>query len=598
MSTWTLIAGTHVQRAKKGLSLLAVFSLPLFVSHCADPEDSSGDGPVDQATAVVLPVFSDVSSTMNTRFTHDKAASFEKHLPETMAGGGGFLDYDGDGLLDIYLVQSGNYPGRGEDPSKTNLLLHQKPDHTFEDVTESAKAGHTGYGFGCQAGDVENDGDVDVFVANLGPNAFLRNQGDGTFRDDSAGAGVADPRWATSAALFDADNDGFLDLYVCNYLAYDEEVARECFSSDNKTRSYCSPTQFDGVDDLFYRNDGNGNFVDASESAGIIGHEGKGLGVVAADLDLDGLCDLLVANDTTPTLFFRNRGVTDGALRFEEDGLMSEVARSPDGVARAGMGIDVADVDGDLWPDFIVTNFSGEVNALYLNRSEGQWFEEESHASGFGTPSFPFLGFGIALMDVEADGDLDTLVANGHVLDTIDRTSGATTYRQRPLFLLGEGGGAGGSTDGPRFRDVAGDIGSIFKRGYIGRGLAVGDYDGDLDEDYLFFQVGARPLLLRNDTPRVGRVLSLKLVGGPSNMDAVGARVVVTIGDRKLSRMIVGGRSYVSMHDRRLTIGLGDVQAVDEVEIHWPSGEVEVLNDPPLDSLLVVEEARGIVSEG
>lgn len=584
--------------------------LPLLLaSACSDPKDNeerqtSGTGPSGSS----LPVFEDVSMTMNTRFTHDNAASFEKHLPETMAGGGGFLDYDGDGDLDIYLVQSGNYPGRGVDKTKTNRLLRQRQDHTFEDVTEEAGAGDTGYGFGCQAGDVENDGDADLFVANLGPNTLLRNVGDGTFQDDSAAAGIADPRWATSAAFFDADNDGFLDLYVCNYLAYRAEVARECFSSDNKTRSYCSPTQFDGVDDLLYRNDGAGRFVDVSAAAGILGHEGKGLGVVAADLDLDGRVDLLVANDTTPTLLFRNKGPGNkgtgntgpegGIPRFEEDGLMSEVARSPDGVARAGMGIDVADLDGDLWPDFMVTNFSGEVNALYLSREHGTWFEEVSHATGFGAPSYPFLGFGIALTDVEADGDFDALVANGHVLDTIDRTSGATTYRQRPLFLLGERQGVAGRAAGPRFRDIAEELGSVFKRGYIGRGLAVGDYDQDLDEDYLFLQVGARPMLLRNDTPRAGHVLSMKLVGGPSNKDAVGARVTLDVGGKKVQRSIVGGRSYLSMHGRRLTIGLGDASSVDAVEIHWPSGAVEVVANPPVDALLVLEEGRGIVSGG
>ena len=525
-----------------------------------------------------LPVLTDVSRLLGGQFRHDKAGSHHKHLPETMAGGGGFVDYDGDGDLDIYLVQSANYPG-GESSGLGNVILRREADGTYVDVTAETGGADALYGFGVQAADIDNDGDQDLFVTNFGRNVLLRNDG-GRFVDVTSDYGVGDERWSTSAAFLDLDQDGWLDLYVCNYIHYNDDVARECSSSDGKVRSYCSPTQFDGIDDVLYRSEAGRRFIDISEAAGILGPRGKGLGVCAADLDDDHLVDLIVANDTTPTLFFKNAG--DGT--FVEDGLVAGIARSEDGVARAGMGIDVGDADGDGRMDVVVTNFGAEVNALYVGRDG--WFEEVSHESGFGPPSFPFLGFGVCLTDLDWDGDLDAVVINGHVLDTVDRTSKGMTYRQRPMLFLNDEG---------RFREVGVELAPFFQRGLAGRGLATGDIDGDGDEDFLFLQVDDRPLLLRNDTPRAGHGIVLKLVGTTSNRDAIGARVDVVAGDRTLRRAVVSGRSYLSMHDRRLSIGVGDAERIDRVVIRWPSGAEESVEDLAVDHRYVVEEGKGVV---
>lgn len=558
-----------------------VMGLVLVVAGCGRHQavvdkPPAGEPPVSTG----LPVLRDVSDTLP-EWRHDKAGSIDKHLPETMTGGGGFVDFDGDGDLDIYLVQSANYPGRPVRSDRGNVLFRREADGTYHEVAHRFGVDEPGYGFGCQAADIDNDGDQDLFVTNLGANVLLRNDGD-TFRSMGADAGLTGSHWSTSAAFLDYDNDGRLDLYVCNYLAYDADTAPVCHASDGKSRSYCSPTQFAGVDDQLYHNLGDGRFADVSAAAGITGQQGKGLGVCAVDVDGDGKVDLLVANDTSPTLLFRNRG--DGTL--VEDGLRAGISRSEDGVARAGMGIDAADVDGDGRADVVVTNFGAEVNALYTGQ-DGGWFQERSYETGFGAPSYPFLGFGIVLSDFDWDGDLDVLIANGHVLDTVDRSSRGQSYRQRPLVFLNDGG---------RFREVGEQLGPTFTRGYAGRGLATGDIDGDGDEDFLLMQVDDRPVLLRNDTPRAGAGVVLELRGTRSNRDAIGARVEVTIGERRIARSVLGGRSYLSMHDRRLAIGLGAATRIDAIRITWPSGQVDELKDLPVNVRLRIEEGSGVTA--
>ncbi len=532
--------------------------------------------------APVVPRFHNEARRLGIDWHHDKGETERKHLPETMAGGGGFLDADGDGRLDVYLVQSANFPGQPTSGRPGNVLYRQREDGTFEDVTDQAGVGDAGFGMGAAAADLENDGDVDLFVTNYGPNVLYRNRGDGTFENVTERAGVGDSRWGTSAAFFDADRDGFVDLYVTNYLAYDPTIAPECHSQGAAVRSYCSPTQFDGEDDVLYRNRGDGTFEDVSEAAGITGFRGKGLGVCPFDFDRDGDDDIVVANDTTPTLLFRN----DGAMRFEEVGLQFGISYSEDGVTRAGMGVEAADVDEDGRDDVFITNFTAEVNALYRAMPEGD-FREWSRRSGLGAISYPFLGFGTVFFDADLDGDLDVVVANGHVLDTVELSNKATTYEQRPFLFTNDGRGG--------FTEVGERSGSIFHGRYAGRGLAAGDVDDDGDEDLLLLQSDDSPLLLMNTTERAGTAsIVLRLVGTRSNHDAIGAKVEVHLGDRVLHRAVRASRSYLSIHDRRLVIGAGRAAEIDRVRVTWPSGGVDEVASLPTDHSFTIEEGKGV----
>lgn len=541
-----------------------------------------GDG------AALVSVFADVTKRAGITWRHDKATSPDKHLPETMSGGGGFLDFDGDGDLDIYLVQCAYSPGpagAGDGDRSGNVLLRRKDDGTYTDVTKEAGVGDTGFGMGCQAGDIDNDGDQDLFVTNFGANVLYRNQGDGTFADVTEEAGVAGGnRLSTSCAFFDGDADGWLDLYVVNYIQYDPATAQACWLSDGSTRAYCNPMLFDGEDDTLYRNQEGKGFVDVSQPAGILGFHGKGLGVTVFDYDEDGDADVLVANDTTPNLMFRN----DGNLIFSEVGLFTGVARSSEGVARAGMGIDIGDLDLDGAIDVFVTNFSGEENGYFRGTGDAS-FEDLSHEAGLGAPSYRFLGFGTCLSDLELDGDLDILIANGHVNDAVERDNKGETYRQRPLVFQNGGGGT--------FAEVGERCGEPLREPYAGRALAAGDMDNDGDQDFLLVQVGERPVLLRNDTPRQGASVLVVLIGTASNRDGIGAIVEAAVNSRTIKHQATASRSYLSTHDRRVLLGLGKATSIDKLTVRWPSGQVDEASALPVDVLLTIEEGKGVISQ-
>jgi hypothetical protein len=503
-------------------------------------------------------------------FRHEPGVTARRHLPETMGAGLAWLDYDGDGWLDLYLVQSGPFPPDGSPAAANRLFRNLGPSGRFEDVTRGAGAGDRGYGQGATAADVDGDGDADLYVTNYGPDVLLLNRGDGTFAPAAAGVGV--DGWSSSAAFADAEGDGDLDLYVTGYVAYQADHGWDC--GDEIGPDYCNVIFLPGEDDVFLRRRADGTFAEATLAAGFEHVGGRGLGVVWTDLDGDGRSDVYVANDLDPNRLFRNRG--DGT--FEDVSLASGAAVGREGKAEASMGIAVGDVDGDGRPDLAVTNFDVELNALYRNLG-GMAFDDVSTASGFGPPSLNLLGFGVVLADLDGDGDLDAFVANGHVFE---RPSRAGVERaQRPLLLLGDGRGRFVEQ---RFDAPAG----------LGRGVAAADYDGDGDVDVAVQHNGGAPELWRNDTAVV-RWLGVELRGRARNTQAVGARVCLVTGGqptggRRQTRWVMAGESYQSSGDRRPLFAWPSGEEVRELEVEWPSGRrTRVVRPPPGRYLRLVE---------
>lgn len=516
--------------------------------------------------------FTDVTETASIHFTHTDGATGAFHLPETLGVGGAFLDYDNDGYLDLYLVNS----------AAPSALFRNKGDGTFTDVTSSAKVDNQGsYGHGVACGDYDNDGYVDIYVTNFGRNRLYHNNGNGTFTDVTAQADVGDSRWSSSATFFDYDSDGFLDLYVVNYINYKldasapicfEEVA---FSVTEKSRGYCHPKHFEGAPDRLYRNNGDGTFTDATEAANIRDPGGmflgKGLGVVAADFDTDGNPDLYVANDDTPNYLFYNKG--DGT--FAEIAILTGCAYSADGVAQAGMGVDAGDYNNDGFLDIFVTNFSYETNTLYRNNGDGT-FTDVSYKAQLGEESYLLLGFGTGFFDADNDGHLDIFVANGHIFPNVEHTTDVLSYKQPNQLFRNQGDGTFIE------RRLEGHV--------VSRGTLFGDYDNDGDTDMLITQLNSKVTLLRNEINTSNNWLSLKLIGTRSNRDGIGTRVTLTIGTESQTREVHRGSSYLSSNDPRLLFGLAEGTIVDKLQIHWQSGVVQILENLRANQELVVTE--------
>jgi enediyne biosynthesis protein E4 len=499
----------------------------------------------------------DVTSEAGLSFAHARGARGEWHLPETMGAGLAWVDFDGDGWLDLYVVQSGPFPPTtaAREPDR---LFRNRGDGTFEDWSDRAGAHDRGYGQGVVAVDADGDGDADLLLTGFDAVALLLNEGDGTYRQAGPGVGLLAGGWSSSAAFADADGDGDLDLYVARYVRYDPAQELVCTDPRSGARSYCDPTLFEGERDLFYRRRDDGGYDEVGESLGLGGGRGRGLGVLFLDLDGDRWPDLYVANDLTPNLLFRNRG----GLGFEDLSLVSGAAVDWAGQPEAGMGLAVADVDGDGLPDLAVTNFDVETNTLYRNLG-GMLFADVAAASGFGPPSFNLLGFGIVSADFDGDGDADFYVANGHIFDPPRRDT--VTYAQPDLLLLGDGAG--------RFHAEACGVAAAGPQ--VGRGAAVADYDEDGDPDVAVSSNGGPLVLLRNDTaPRPW--LGVRLRGGGLNGEAIGARVTLrTRAAAPQTRWVVAGDSYQSSSDRRPLFGWRDGDHPEELEVVWPSGRVQ-----------------------
>ena len=491
-----------------------------------------------------------------------------------MGTGLGLLDYDGDGWLDVYATQGCPFPPRSPRPSSGDRLFHNRGDGTFDDATKSAgiTAFTGGYGHGVAVGDIDNDGDPDLFIARYRSYALYRNRGDGTFEDITESAGLGGDRdWPTSAAFADFDGDGDLDLYVAHYLVWHEESPMICPDPKFGVNRLCNPGLFPSQPDHLFRNDG-GRFVDVTREAGIVDTHGRGMGVVAVDVDDDGRVDIYVANDQSANFLWRNLG----GFRFEEVGHVAGVAASGSGGYQAGMGVGCGDVDGDGRPDLVVTNFYDEGTTLYQNLGQGI-FNDRSEAFGLLSATRARLGFGIAFLDANGDGRLDLAQANGHVDDFRPESPYAMPLQ---LFL--------GGTDG-RLTDVGGRAGPPFRAERLGRALAVGDLDNDGRPDLLMACLDA-PLMYAHNRTDGGHRLTLGLEGTKSNRDAVGARVTVTAGGRPRVAWRIGGGSYESAGDPRLNFGLGDAHRVESVEIRWPSGRVDRLGPLPADAGYLVRE--------
>ena len=488
-----------------------------------------------------------------------------RYLVETMGGGVGLLDYDLDGRLDLYQVQSAPLPG-GEPPSEVPAnRLFRNLGARFEQV--EAGVGDPGFGIGCASGDVEGDGDPDLLVLNFGANVFYRNAGDGTFGDDSVAAGLTDDRWSVCAGFFDADRDGDLDLYVVNYLLYSTALQDELFAKSGlHPDAYPHPDRFDAAVDAFLLNDGSGRFADAGQERGLYAPvPGKGLGVAFSDIDLDGDTDVYVANDSTPNFLFRN----DGSGHFEEVAALTGCAFNRDGTSEASMGVDIADATGDGRGDVFLTHLDIETNTFYEQTGTPEFleFRDRTAQAGLASASHLLTGFGTGFTDFDADGDLDLFVANGDLHDQIAELMPGRTYPQPDKLFENLGNG--------EYRDASALAGPHFARKLVGRGAAFGDLDNDGDTDIVIGNSGADMTVLENRAA-TGNWIRVKLVGGDGNpADGQGARVVVEAGGRTLSRELFTARSYASANEAMLFFGLGAATTIDRTRVHWPSGRVD-----------------------
>jgi enediyne biosynthesis protein E4 len=503
----------------------------------------------------------DVTGPSGLRFRHHNGASGNKLLPETLGSGCAFLDYDADGWQDILLVNGMDWPGRVRQRSTLSLYRNNR-NGTFTDVTRAAGLDVEMYGMGVAVGDFNNDGFPDVLITCVGQNRLFRNTGKGTFVDATQASGLAGRTALSTSALWcDFDRDGFLDLFVCNYVKWSPEHDVFC-SLDGKQKSYCTPEAYRGDTCWLFRNRGNGTFEDVTATSGVFDTSSKSLGVAMLDYDGDGWPDVFVANDTQPNKLYRN--LKNGT--FREVAVEAGLAFSADGKARAGMGVDVGDFDNSGRSGLAITNFDNEMIGLYKAAKPGT-YEDVAMRAGVGTPSRSSLGFGCVLADIDLDGALDLIVANGHIDDTVRNIRGNVGYAQAPHLFLNQGNGS--------FRDVAADAGPEFAQPRVGRGLACGDFDRDGDLDLLVTTNNGQASLFRNDQLAGNRSLRFHLVGTKSNRDAIGAVVQIFHGGTTQSRMVKSGSSYLSQSELPVTFGVGKREMVDRVVISWPSGRTD-----------------------
>jgi len=515
-------------------------------------------------------------------WVHENAMSQERYLPETCGSGCAFLDFDGDGWMDIYLVNSGPCDFFTPGTPIRNALYKNNRDGSFTDVTQRAGVPGGTFGMGVAVGDYDNDGYPDLFVTAYGRCTLYHNEGNGTFTDVTEKAGVATPGWTTSAVWFDYDNDGRLDLFVCSFVEF--SLKNNVVCGDNKLgrRYYCVPRVFKPTPSLLFHNNGDGTFTEAGRDTDIHRALGKAFGVVATDINGDGLMDLFVANDTVRNFLFANRGRNT----WEEIGLAAQVAYGANGQARSGMGVDAADFDQDGLEDLFVANIDQEMFALYKNLGD-ESFDDVAHRNGVAQSTRLLSGWGLKFFDYDNDGRIDLLLANGHPDDMVEQSAKQVKYKE-PLVLF--------RNDGSRLHDVSSNAGPVFRQPLSARGMAVGDYDNDGRPDVLVMNNGDAPLLLRNTAGEGHHWIGLLLQGTSCNRDAIGARLTWSAGGSKRSRLKTGGGSYLSSHDPREIIGLGAETRLDWLEITWPqpSRRVERFRDLPIDRYVRIVEGKGL----
>ncbi len=532
--------------------------------------------------------FTEITKEAGISFTHETGAFGNKWMPETMGSGGGFIDYDNDGRPDIFLVNSTTWPGQPANPSATSRLFRNTGNGTFEDVTQQTGTGLSIYGMGAAFSDFDADGDTDIYVTALGDNKLLRNN-NGQFTDITRQMGVegnsnatnAPPAWSTSAAWVDVDRDGWLDLFVANYVKWTPETDIYV-TRDGKTKSYATPEGYQGETSRLYRNIEGKRFEDVTAKAGVLNEEGKSLGIAVADFNDDGWPDLVVSNDTQPNFLYINQG--DGT--FNDVAIPSGIGYDEIGRARAGMGIDIADVENEGRLSIAIGNFSKEPLSLYTQIGDGQLFQDQAGTARLTRSTLLALTFGLQFADFDLDGYLDLVTANGHIEPEINNVQQDITFAQQPQIFHNNGG---------RFVEVSDQAGPAFAQSFVGRGIATADIDSDGDLDILFTTNGSNPHLLRNDTEQgaASHRVHIHLLGETPNRNAIGAKVTLWSKGKPQSRMVRTGSSYLTQSDiSGLTFGLGSTLMADSLVVRWPtSGRTVIIQDIKAGETYQIREA-------
>ena len=524
-------------------------------------------------------VFRDVTKETGITFRHTDGSSGKRYIMETVASGLALFDYDNDGDVDIYFLNGEPLKGTKFDVPPKNALYRNEGDWKFTDVTEQARVGDTGYGLGVVAGDYDNDGDLDIYVNNHGPNVLYRNNGGGTFTDVTEKAGVANGSHTGAGTCFlDMDKDGDLDLYVSNYFDFSYEKHRTGVADGYPV--YISPASYPAATDTLYRNNGDGTFTDVSKSAGVADQASWGMGMVCGDYDNDGDTDIYVANDGAGNFLFEN----DGTGKFEDMGLIAGVAYDTHGDGQGSMGVDFGDYDNDGLLDFYVTSYQGQLATLYKNLGDNA-FDDVTRLTGAGEGTVAHVTWGNSLVDFDNDGDRDIFVACGHLLDNVDLFDDRSTYLATNVILMNTGDG--------KFINVSKQSGDGMQVKLSSRGAGFDDLDNDGDVDVVILNSRREPTILRNDSPSKGHWLQVRLRGVKSNRDGVGSRVKVVAGDLTLHDEVHSGRGYQSHYGMRLHFGLGGREKVDRIEVRWIGGAVDVFKDIAVDQLLTITEGTG-----
>jgi len=526
-------------------------------------------------------VFKDVTAAAGIKFTHNSGRAGKKFLPETLGSGGAFFDADGDGWVDLVLINSKDWAPRGR--RSLNALYKNNGNGTFTSITAGSGLDVEMYGMGVAAGDYDNDGRDDLYITALEGDRLFHNDGKGKFRDVTKLSGISNANFGTSAAWLDYDKDGKLDLFVANYVQWNAKGDLWC-SLDGSSKSYCTPESYKGTSSKLYRNLGDGKFEDASQKAGIGDPTSKSLGITIFDYNADGWPDMFVANDTQPNKLYRNN--KNGT--FSELGMSAGIAYSEDGVARGAMGVDSADYDRSGRAHLLVGNFSNQMLGLYHNEGTGL-FVDEAPRSTVGRASLLSLAFGVFFFDYDLDGYQDILAANGHIEEEIGRVQPKVQFRQPPLLFRNQGQ--------RKFENASNAVGAEFARPIVARGAAYADIDRDGDLDVLFTSNHGPAYLFRNDGGNKNNFLNVRLKGVKSNKDGIGAVVRVQSASGKQWSVVRSGSSYCSQSDLALTFGLAKDPAVTAIEVEWPSGAKETINNVPANQFLTIEEGKGIVAK-
>jgi len=524
-------------------------------------------------SAAQPPIFVDITEEADIHFKHTNGKTEHRHVIETMGSGAVFFDYDNDGDLDLYVVDSGYVPGTTDLPASGNVLYRNDGDGHFTDVTAASGTRDTGYGMAASAADYDKDGDQDLYVANFGADVLYRNNGDGTFTDVTQSAGIHNDLWGIAALFLDFDLDGNLDIFVINYLVYDTSMPPVTYRG---VIGYGHPRTYEGTPDTLYRNNGDGTFTDISQQAGLTNPaEGRGMGGIVCDYDNDGLPDIYVTNDTNRNFLYHNNG--DGT--FTDESLFNGTGYNEHGIAEGSMGADCGDYNKDGWMDILVAN--SENITLYKN-DESSLFADATAEAGLWESSLPFVGYSPLFLDYDNDGNIDIFVANGHPQYLIEKITDQETYAQRDQLFRNNGDGT--------YTEVSATSGAYFSQAFVGRATAGGDYDNDGDTDIFIMNSNQKAVLLRNEGGNGNNWILVKLVGTHNNRDGIGAKISVTADGETQSAEVKSGSGYASGSDKRLLFGLGQRKKVDKIEVRWPGGVIQQVRDIPCNQMIAITE--------